>query len=251
MDDFRIRHLAEIDSTNLYCRRNFDDLAHHSVVYADSQSEGRGRLDRVWQSPPRGNLYVSLIEKRLDSMPAVQPANLTQLMALAAVAVCARLGVQAGMKWPNDIYAGKSKLGGILSESSFSQGRCRGIIVGCGMNLNWAPTLPADGSYQAQSIRELSGTQGQGATFAVDDVLGMLLAEYASRYVSFAKDGYPAIASELDAVLIRPSGALFLESDDYRQEYQFVGLGLNGQLLVQDLLGNTHEVHSGDVKWPL
>jgi BirA family biotin operon repressor/biotin-[acetyl-CoA-carboxylase] ligase len=94
-----------------------------SVVVADHQTAGRGRLDRRWESPPGTALLVSFV---VDPNP---------LLSLAAgVAAAQACGVPVRLKWPNDLLLGGAKLGGILVEAMPAKAIC-----GIGINLTWAP----------------------------------------------------------------------------------------------------------------
>lgn len=111
--------LIDVGSTQDVAR----DLPLGSVVAADHQSAGRGRLDRRWQSPPGTALLVSFV---------LPPHRLASLA--AGVAAAEACGPDVRLKWPNDLLLDASKLGGILVECR--PDRC---VVGIGINLSWAP----------------------------------------------------------------------------------------------------------------
>lgn len=124
----------EIPSTNLWCRKNMEILRHADVVFARSQSAGRGRKQRVWSSQ-EGGLYFSLVLK--EGLTAVKaPGVLTQLMALAVCKTVNALGGESYIKWPNDVLAKGCKFCGILSEAVFEGRKLEGVIIGVGINLN-------------------------------------------------------------------------------------------------------------------
>ena len=109
-----------------------------SVLRADFQSAGRGRLDRTWEAPRGANLLVSLLFRTIPTHLHV----LTQAVALSGVIVARDLcGVQAQLKWPNDILVGQDKLSGILAQAApvDEVGRVPFVVVGIGCNLSWAP----------------------------------------------------------------------------------------------------------------
>jgi len=96
-----------------------------SIVVADHQSAGRGRLDRRWEGPPGTALLVSFVLAR----------NLNPVLSLAAgVAAAEACGADVRLKWPNDLLLGGRKLGGILVETHGEKAIC-----GVGINLSWAP----------------------------------------------------------------------------------------------------------------
>ena len=107
-----------------------------TVLRADHQTAGRGRLDRSWEAPPRGNLLVSFLFRDIPSDPHV----LTQAVAIAAARVARDCGSHAVLKWPNDLLVGTQKLAGVLAQAGpLSDGRPAFVVVGIGVNIADAP----------------------------------------------------------------------------------------------------------------
>lgn len=109
-----------------------------TVLRAEYQSAGRGRLDRTWEAPRGANLLVSFLFRQVPDRVHV----LTQVVALAAVTVARRdCGVQATLKWPNDILVGHEKFAGILAQAApaDASGTIPFVVVGLGCNIGWAP----------------------------------------------------------------------------------------------------------------
>jgi BirA family biotin operon repressor/biotin-[acetyl-CoA-carboxylase] ligase len=109
--------------------------AHGTVILADGQSGGRGRLGRNWHSPTGSGLYMSILLR-----PDLSPRDATLLMLAGAVS-CANAirdltGLDAGIKWPNDIVVSGRKLGGILLETRSEPDRINACVVGIGINVN-------------------------------------------------------------------------------------------------------------------
>ena len=111
--------LGSVGSTQDVAR----DLPVGSVVVADHQTTGRGRLARTWEAQPGAGLYASFV---------VRPVPLLSLA--AGVAAAEACGPAVRLKWPNDLLLGDRKLGGILIEVSADK-----AVVGVGINLSWAP----------------------------------------------------------------------------------------------------------------
>lgn len=145
-----------LDSTNDVMReRAKDGAAPWSAVVADRQSAGRGRRGRAWASPP-GNLYLSVLAGA-PSQPRWRP--LVPLVGGLAVAeALAEFGVEAGLKWPNDVLAGGRKLAGVSAEASFGGGGPEWIVLGVGVNVGVNPGTVDPGLVgRATSILELTG----------------------------------------------------------------------------------------------
>lgn len=145
-----------------------------SVVIADTQTGGRGRLGRTWASPP-GNLFLSVLLRRAWR-PGL-PDSLVPLVAGVAVAKSLAGIADVRLKWPNDILCGGRKLGGILAEGIVSTGRLEGIVVGVGVNLELDPgSLPADLRERVTWLARESG-RAPGRDAVAGRILGQLRAE--------------------------------------------------------------------------
>lgn len=153
---FSLRVLASCGSTNAELKREAADLPDGSVLVAGTQTAGRGRLGHSFYSPAGTGLYLSVLLRR--SFAAAEAPLIT---AAAAVAVCRALqdiGIEAGIKWVNDIYVQGKKVCGILTEGGFGleTGRLEYAVVGIGINIapppgGFPPTLSsvAGALYQA------------------------------------------------------------------------------------------------------
>lgn len=125
----------EIGSTNDRARELAEEGAEHGeVVIAEAQTAGRGRRGRLWVSPARKNLYFSVILR-----PDLPPARAPELTLVASIALCDALrqaGVQAGIKWPNDLLASERKIAGVLTELAAEADRVHWVVIGAGVNVN-------------------------------------------------------------------------------------------------------------------
>ncbi len=121
----KLYYLDEVDSTNEHAKRILDKATEGTVVLADIQTAGKGRLDRTWYSPD-GGIYLSVI--LFTDKPLLIPI-------LAGVAICETFhnnyDIIPGIKWPNDILLNEKKVGGVLVEAFDTA-----VIVGIGINLN-------------------------------------------------------------------------------------------------------------------
>jgi len=135
------RHLVvhgEVDSTNRAATVLAGSGAPHgTVVIADTQSQGRGRLNRTWMSPPGVNLYFSILLHRISTFPIIPWLSLFGgLAVLRAMEYVS--GLRSRVKWPNDVIVDRThpplKLAGVLAEATE-----RAVIIGIGVNVNMAP----------------------------------------------------------------------------------------------------------------
>ena len=134
----RLDCLETVDSTNTYAKRiALEGAADGTVVVADCQTGGRGRLGRGFLSPTGKGVYLTALLR-----PPLPPVSLLPVTALCAVAVCDAVeevcGLRPGVKWTNDLVLGSKKLCGILTELSLEgeTGRLQYLVIGAGVNVH-------------------------------------------------------------------------------------------------------------------
>lgn len=161
-----LHYYEEIDSTNDRAKELAEEgAAHGEVVVAELQRAGRGRRGRKWSSPAGRNLYLSAILR-----PELAPTRAPELTLVAALAVCDALrqaGVDAGIKWPNDVLVGGKKIAGILTELSAEPDHVHWVVLGIGVNLNARrEDFPAELQGEATSVLIERGQPAPRALFA-------------------------------------------------------------------------------------
>ena len=180
----------ELPSTNDRARELADDgAAHGEVVIAESQTAGRGRRGRSWSSPAGRNLYLSVILR--PSLPPQRAPELTLVASVAACEACRKSGVDAGIKWPNDLLVGGRKVAGILTELSAEADAVHWVVLGLGVNLNAGPEdFPEDLRAVATSLAIERGQPVPRALFAA-----ALLSELEQWLDLHAAEGFEPIRS--------------------------------------------------------
>lgn len=149
-----IIYLDSVDSTNLYAKKKAENpFREGTVVIADEQTVGRGRLGRHWVSTKGKGIWMTIMLK-----PDIMPSDAPKLSIVAALAVANALRsccqIDAKIKWPNDIVAGGKKLCGILTEMSAEDDEIKYVIIGIGINVNMeAEDFGQEVSCVATSIR--------------------------------------------------------------------------------------------------
>ena len=185
--------LAVTDSTNRVAMEMAENGARHgTVVVADAQTAGRGRMGRRWVSPAGKNLYVSLLLR-----PSVPTADAPRLALVAGVALAdavEAVGVPASLKWPNDLYCEGRKAAGILAEMASDPGGVRHVVIGVGLNVNMEEAdFPPDLRDTATSLRIRAGR-----TFRRVDLLARLLDAFGTRYAEFLGGGFSSLRDGWD-----------------------------------------------------
>lgn len=239
-----VRYLAETGSTN---QEAIEMVKHgapiYTVVAADSQTEGRGRLGKNWYSPAGTGLYFSIILR-----PALPPEDLPKITLAAGLAVC--LGVEKVtnlallLKWPNDLLLSGRKLGGILAETVNIQGEPTAVVLGVGLNVN-SPAAAFTGDLQDKAISLLIHT---GREYRRSDLLPAIVAELKKQVRRFEQSGFKGILDEWrqrDATVGRE--LTWLTNSGLVVRGVSLGPDDSGQLRIRDGEGKIHEVLSGDI----
>jgi BirA family transcriptional regulator, biotin operon repressor / biotin---[acetyl-CoA-carboxylase] ligase len=168
--------------------------SHGTVVVAEEQSQGRGRLGRPWVSNPGAGIYMSLILRK--PLPVRHAPQSTLVAALSLVKVLREeYGLAAAVKWPNDVLIGGCKVAGILTEMQSEQESVRFIVVGIGVNVNQsAEDLAGPFRYPATSLAAEFGTRLNRKA-----VLLALLHRLELDYGRFFSEGLASLLPDLEA----------------------------------------------------
>jgi BirA family transcriptional regulator, biotin operon repressor / biotin---[acetyl-CoA-carboxylase] ligase len=213
-----------------------------TVVIADAQTAGKGRLGRVWLSPAGVNLYCSVVLR-----PPISPVAACQLTFLSVVAVaraiekCTALTPQ--IKWPNDILISGKKVAGLLNEMNAETEKVNFVVLGIGVNLNMRLSQLGEGiRHPASSLLEEGGVEVDRANFT-----RTLLLELDELYDRFLLEGEGPVRAEwLERSAIR--GRSVHVSCGNREFVGAVqGVDSFGALLVLLHDGTLETVLSGDV----
>jgi BirA family biotin operon repressor/biotin-[acetyl-CoA-carboxylase] ligase len=235
----RVHWLETASSTNDVAARLAESGAEPgTLVVAEAQTSGRGRMGRAWFSPPGAGLYVSIV---LRPDP---PALLTIAAGVAlAEGIQASTGLQAEIKWPNDLLVGKRKLAGILAEAAAQAGRLEFVILGFGVNLRPAAYPPA----LADRATSIEAELNRPADRAM--ILAEILAALSARCADLQQGRFDAILSAWRARTPSLRGA-HVEWDSPRgvERGRAEDIDDTGALLVR-LDGRTVRVIAGEVRW--
>ena len=235
--------LETVDSTNLEARRLAEQgAAEGTVVIADAQTGGRGRMGRSWVSPAGVNLYLSLVLR-----PKLTPRHAPQLTLLASLAVAEALescfGLAAAVKWPNDVLLGGKKVAGLLGEIAATMAGIEYIVMGIGLNLNMsAAQFPERPLYAATSVAIEKGEPVPRLPVAIR--LLELLDDY---YRLFLKEGFAPIRSRWERRCPMRGKRLAIDTGNGVVSGEALGLDADGALLLRLGDGGVERVLSGDV----
>lgn len=183
----KVIHFKTINSTNIYAKEmltkanSVQDL-NETVIYADEQTAGHGRMNRSFYSPNQTGIYMSLIYSPAPEKAITNPALIT---ASTAVAVCrildAEFSISSQIKWVNDIYLNDKKICGILTEGhiDLAAGSISAAVIGIGINL-FTQSFPEEIQNKAGSVCEQNNT----ATFNKENLIKQIAKECIKIYDS-------------------------------------------------------------------
>ena len=219
-----------------------DGVKEGVVVFAETQTKGRGRLGRKWISPERKGLWFSVLLR-----PDLRPQEATQLTVASATAL--RRAIQSGtglkpeIKWPNDILIGGKKVAGILTELSAEVDRVRHIILGIGVDVNLdAGELPAELRKIATSLKIETGEMISRAELAVE-----ILRELDFDYARICGGEFPAVADEWESGCVTIGKNVTVHIGDRKIRGRAESLDDDGALLLRTEHGHLERIIGGDV----
>ncbi|HUC85447.1 MAG TPA: biotin--[acetyl-CoA-carboxylase] ligase [Candidatus Acidoferrales bacterium] len=219
-----------------------DGVREGAVVFAESQTMGRGRLGRVWLSPTRKGLWFSVLLR-----PNMRPQETTQLTVICATALRRAIktvaGLEAEIKWPNDVLIAGKKTAGILTELSAELDRVRHVILGIGVDVNVdASGFPPEWRNLATSLSLEARAEISRAGLAVE-----ILRELDLDYARVVAGKFSEVADEWEAACITVGRNVTVHVGERRFRGHAESLDDDGALLIRSEHGHLERVIGGDV----
>lgn len=234
---FTVLHYETIGSTNDEARRlAIEGAPHGTVLHADEQTAGHGRLSRKWFSPP-GNLYLSILLR--TGTPPARAAELSFVAALAVADTVEALlprRIRPMLKWPNDVLVSGAKIAGILLEQEADA-----TILGIGLNVLQAPS---NASYNTTTIVACGGIA------SVASARDILLDRFGSHLGIWHADGFASIRTLWLERSYPLGAAIRVSAQGESIEGAFGGLDQDGALLLDTAEGR-QRVLAGDISLDL
>ncbi len=209
-----------------------------TLVLSETQTKGRGRLERGWLSPKYKGIYLSLILR-----PKILPQEASLLTLFSAVSVCEAVSqitaLDAQIKWPNDILIHHKKLGGILTELNAEMDEVRFLIVGIGLNVNNDKKTLCSG---ATSLREQKNEFVNRS-----ELLKEILRQIEKNYLIFQEKGALHILEKWREYSVTLGKRVKIFCHKQHVEGLAIEIDLDGGLLIRRDSGITEKVMAGDV----
>ncbi len=234
----------KVDSTNTVAYGLAEKgMKEGAVIFAEEQSAGKGRHGRVWLSPPKGGIYMSCILR-----PKITPNEIPRITLLAAVAVAKAVrkttGLEAMIKWPNDILANDRKICGILTEMKAEQDSVDFIILGIGINVNSKPRSAPKG---ASSIRDELASGGRLEKVSRVALARAVIETIEEEYMRLKKYGFEPIIDEWKQLSAMLGSRVKLVLSNRTVEGIAHDIDTDGALIIRVDAGVLEKFSSGDI----
>lgn len=241
-------YLDEVDSTNTQAKRIAEETgreSHGMVVVAEMQTSGRGRRGRNWNSPRGTGIFFTVLLK-----PDIEISNAPMLTLVKALATAGGIreltGLDAQIKWPNDIVVNGKKVVGILTELSAQVDYVNHIVIGTGINVHQA-AFPEEIAKTATSLDLELQREGRRIEIPRAKLLAMVLGKFEHYYGIFLKtQELSALAEEYNSLLVNCGRRVRVLDPKGEYEGEAMGINSRGELLVERE-GSIVEVSSGEV----
>lgn len=232
----------ETDSTNTRAKADGEKGAPHGAIYmADKQVTGKGRRGRVWESPSGTSVYMTILLR--PQIAPVKAPQITLLMALAAVETFRNvLGLEAGIKWPNDVVIQGKKVCGILTEMSSEPDLINYVVVGIGTNVN-QDAFPEELQERATSLKLETGQKVNRSQIAA-----AMIENFERCYDLFMQtEDLSGLQESYNQVLVNRDREVLVLEPGHEYEARALGINEKGELIVRTRDGEEKHVFAGEV----
>ncbi|MGE6258814.1 biotin--[acetyl-CoA-carboxylase] ligase [Heyndrickxia sporothermodurans] len=239
-----IHYLDSTDSTQKIAHRlSQDGCPEGTVVVAEEQTNGRGRLTRPWHSPKHSGIWMSIVLR-----PKLPPQKAPQFTLIAAIAVVQAMielvNIEPEIKWPNDILINGKKVTGILTELQADADKIHSIIIGIGINVNQSITdFPDELHSIATSLAIASEKKQSRAT-----LIQLILAKMEKYYLLYLEQGFAPLKILWESYAISIGKEIIARTVTGSIAGKAIGISDEGVLKIQDADGVIHDIYSADIE---
>lgn len=220
------KHFSHINSTNSWALQNAHTLDRDAltVINANEQSQGRGRLQRQWHSPAGTNLYASFCLFTGAELQTI--ANISQVLALACAELLATLSLAPTLKWPNDLLVNGKKIAGILSETKPID-ETRLLVIGIGLNINMSEEELSNINKPATSVLIETSKEHNPQT-----ILTLLEEKFQLYLETYLKEGFAAFHAAFTK-LLRFDDEMEFSTDQIKVKGKIVKINPDGSIMIE------------------
>ena len=245
LKDITYEYFESVDSTNDRIKAKArEEQPEGLVISAGTQTAGKGRIGRKWESPNHESISTSMLlrpdEISLESVPTI-----TVVAAMAVRDALSRVyGLEGLIKWPNDIVLGGKKICGILTEMEMKEGNVWFVVVGIGVNVH-NKNFPEEIAYKATSVDlELEGTEKQGHRKELTKAIWESFKKYYNIFIE--TEDMSGLKEEYEKYLANRGQRVRIEAQDNSYEATALGINNKGELVIE-VDGKEEIIRTGEV----
>ncbi|SDO93314.1 biotin--[acetyl-CoA-carboxylase] ligase [Halobacillus aidingensis] len=240
-----LHHYDQVESTQeIVHQLAKQGKPHGTVVIADEQVKGKGRMSRNWDSPKGKGIWMSVLLR--PNLPPVQAPQITLLAAtVLARMIAERSALAPQIKWPNDLLINHKKVSGILTEMQAEQDTIQYIVLGMGMNVNQEDReIPADIKYKASSLK-IESRQHWNIQQTVQHILRL----FEETYERFEAHGFSSIKKDWEHFGYKIGEEVTISTMKKTWQATLVGIEPDGALRAKSKDGEEEKLYSAEIHW--
>lgn len=220
------------------------EAKHGTIVIAERQLQGRGRMERRWNSNHNGGIWLSMILR--PPFPPHQASQITLLAAVVLVDVLRRItDLPIQIKWPNDLYIQNKKISGILTEMQAELEVIQYLIIGFGINVNQsADEFPKELQAKTGSLKMFTHKEWNR-----QDIIQEILQHFEVVYEEYLQEGFPVIQSKWLKYAYKLNENIQITTHQKQFTASIKGITNDGALLVQRENGKEEIIYSAEINW--
>ncbi|MFZ3578148.1 biotin--[acetyl-CoA-carboxylase] ligase [Virgibacillus sp. DJP39] len=241
----KIIHRHSVTSTqHLAHQLASENALHGTVVIADEQTEGKGRMNRPWHSSENKGIWMSIILR-----PKILPYLAPQLTLLTATVIAEvfskQLGITPQIKWPNDVLINQKKVAGILTEMQAEQDQIQYIVIGIGINVNHSINeIPEDLVNTATSLHIASKEERP-----IKDLIQQILQTFEPTYNQYITNGFTETKEKWESYGFKIGQDIKVNTMKKNWTAKFDGIANDGALLIENDDGRIQKLYSAEIDW--
>src|SRR5690625_3191206 len=225
----RITHKETMHSTQTIAHELAQEgVQHGTVVIADEQTDGKGRMNRPWHSESEKGMWLSMILK-----PSILPYLAPQLTLLTATVLAEVISsythIRPHIKWPNDILINGKKVAGILTEMQAEQDKILYVVIGIGLNVNQSSDELLE-NIQAKATSLLDVT---GKKWDLKEIILHLLHTFENRYDTYIQNGFPEVKDKWESYGFKMGEPIWIKTLKNEWQATLLGIAEDGALLTK------------------
>jgi len=239
---YSIYSFDTIDSTNSFLINNYNNYPDYSVIYAEEQTSGRGRFNRIWNSIKGKDCTFSILLPVKEIDPSLHPV-ISQITAFSVYETLKAYSLKSEIKWPNDVIVNNKKICGIICEKTGSADKPF-VVIGIGININSSADELSKIDQPATSIyNELN------VCLDINMFMNKILENFFFNYFIFKTEGFEKYSSQLNAILAYKGLYKYLIQGNIQYKCQILYCNMDGSLCVKLENGIIKNFYSGEISY--